>query len=171
MRLETSRLSLRRLSADDAGFILRLLNEPSFLRYVGDKGVRTRDDAARYIETGPLESYRRLGFGLFVVELRATGEPIGICGLLKREALADPDLGFAFGPAFQRKGYAFESASAIVAEARSFWGLERIVAITTEDNDASVQLLGKLGFTFEGMVRLSESGPPLRLFGRSLAAG
>ncbi|MDP2859906.1 MAG: GNAT family N-acetyltransferase, partial [Bacillota bacterium] len=112
--LETNRLALRRLSVDDAEFILELLNDPSFVRYIGDRGVRTKDDARRSIQTGPMESYERFGFGLYLVELKETGEPIGICGLLKRESLQEVDVGFALLPRFWSKGYAVESVSAVL---------------------------------------------------------
>jgi RimJ/RimL family protein N-acetyltransferase len=164
VRLETRRLTLRRLSVFDADFIVQLLNDLSFLRYIGDKGVRTRADARRYIQTGPIDSYQHFGFGPYLVELEATQEPIGICGLRKRESLSDPDLGFAFLPEFREQGYAFESAAAVLAHAREVCGLERIVAITAPDNHASIHLLGKLGFSFERMAVLSEDGPEVRLF-------
>ena len=96
--IETPRLALHRLTTDDADFILELLNEPSFLRYIGDKGVRTREDACQYILAGPMASYDRFGFGLYRVERKDSGEPIGMCGLLKRESLEDVDVGFAFLP-------------------------------------------------------------------------
>ena len=162
--LETERLVLRRLSRGDAPFLLELLNEPSFLRYIGDKGVRTEADARRYVETGPLASYERFGFGLLRVELKESGEPIGMCGLLKRDALPDVDVGFAFLPRFWSKGYAFESASAVLAHARDALGLRRVLAITSPDNEASIRLLEKLGFQFERMARVPEDGPEVRLF-------
>src|SRR5688572_11486644 len=109
---ETERLRVRHLSALDASFILRLVNEPGWLQFIGDRGVRTVDDAARYIERGPVEMQRKHGFSLFAVELRETARPIGICGLLKRDALEDVDLGFAFLADFQGLGYAFEAATA-----------------------------------------------------------
>jgi len=164
--LETERLVLRRLTTDDAEFILELLNDPSFLRYIGDKGVRTRADACRYIETGPMASYERHGFGLYRVELKREGEPIGICGLLKRDALPDADLGFALLPRHRSKGYAFESASAVLAHARDTLGLERVLAITSPDNVASIGLLEDLGFRFEGMSRLAGDAPEIKVFSR-----
>src|SRR5262249_38684677 len=109
VRLDTARLRLRDLAPADAPFILTLLNEPSFIRNIGDRGVRTLDAARAYIENGPVASYARHGFGLYLVELLASGAPIGICGILKRDALPDPDLGFAFLPAYWKQGYAFES--------------------------------------------------------------
>ncbi len=162
--LETERLRLRRLSLDDAAFILKLLNEPSFLRFIGDKGVRTLDDARDYLREGPMDSYKRHGFGLYLVELKERGDPIGTCGLLKRDALEDVDVGFAFLPPFWLKGYAFESTSAVIAYGRRTLGLRRIVAVTQSDNVGSIKTLEKVGLTFEGMVRLSEEGPTLQLF-------
>jgi RimJ/RimL family protein N-acetyltransferase len=163
--LETRRLVLRRLSTDDAPFLLELLNEPSFLRYIGDKGVRTEADAVRYVETGPVASYERFGFGLWRVELKESGQAVGMCGLLKRDTLPDVDVGFAFLPRHWSKGYAFESASAVVAHAREALGLKRVVAITSPDNVASIRLLEKLGFRFERMARVPEDGPEVMLFG------
>ena len=164
--LETDRLMLRPLTLEDAEFILQLLNEPSFLRFIGDRGVRILDDARRYIQNGPAASYERFGFGLLLTSLKEGGVPIGICGLLKRESLADPDLGFAFLPAYWSKGYALESASAVIADGQSTLGLRRVVAVTNADNTASMTLLEKLGFHFEKLVKLAEDGPELRLFAR-----
>jgi RimJ/RimL family protein N-acetyltransferase len=162
--LETERLVLRRLSPDDAEFILGLLNDPSFLRYIGDKGVRTLDDARDYIANGPVDSYRRNGFGLYRTELKERSIPIGICGLVKRDTLDDPDIGFAFLPRFWRKGYAIESASAVLAHALDVLKLGRILAIVSPDNHASIKVLTKLGLRFDRRVRLSEDGKDLELF-------
>ena len=162
--LETGRLILRWISVEDAEFILRLLNESSFVRFIGDKGVRSIDDARDYILRGPVDSYERFGFGLYLTELKDDGVPIGICGLLKRESLKDVDIGFAFLPQFWKQGYAFESASAVLTYGRSVVGLSRIVAITSPDNDASIRVLEKLGLRFERMTKLSEDGPEIKLF-------
>jgi RimJ/RimL family protein N-acetyltransferase len=162
--LETDRLILRRLSIEDAGFVLELLNEPSFLQFIGDKGVRTLDDARDYILKGPVDSYERFGFGLYLTILKESGVPIGICGLLKREALKDVDVGFAFLPQFWSKGYAFESASAVMAYGRNVLGLNRIVAVTSSDNSGSIKVLERLGLRFEEMIKLSEDGPEIKLF-------
>jgi RimJ/RimL family protein N-acetyltransferase len=164
--LETERLVLRRLTADDAAFILELLNDPAFLRYIGDKGVRSHADACRYIESGPVASYERHGFGLYRVELKDGGEPIGMCGLLKRDYLPDADIGFALLPRYRSQGYAFESASAVLAHARDTLGLMRVLAITTPDNVASIDLLEDLGFRFERMARPAENEPEVRVFSR-----
>ena len=157
-------MTLRRLETGDAEFILGLLNDPSFLRFIGDKGVRTLDDAREYISNGPVASYERFGFGLYLTERKEDRVPIGICGLLKRESLKDVDMGFAFLPQFWSKGYAFEAASAVMAHGRNVLGLGRIVAITSPDNEASIRLLEKLGLKFESMARLSEDSPEIRLF-------
>jgi RimJ/RimL family protein N-acetyltransferase len=161
--LETDRLILRRLCAEDAEFILGLLNEPSFLRFIGDKGVRTLDDARGYIAKGPVASYDRYGFGLYLAELKDSAEPIGICGLLKRDSLEDVDIGFAFRPQYWGNGYALESASAVLAYGRGRLGLKRIVAVASPDNAGSIRLLEKLGLRVSGMVRLSEDGPEVTL--------
>ena len=162
--LETDRLILCRLSTDDAAFVLELVNDPSWLRYIGDKGVRTLDDARDYLTKGPVASYEQHGFGLYLTKLKDGGAPIGLCGLLKRESLADPDIGFAFLPNYQGQGYAFESASAVLVHGRTVLGLDRIVAVTAPENQASINLLEKLGLSFEKMVRLSEDGPEGMLF-------
>jgi RimJ/RimL family protein N-acetyltransferase len=162
--LETDRLILRWLSTDDAEFILGLLNEPSFLRFIGDKGVRTLDDARNYILNGPVDMYNRLGFGLYLTELKDGGLPIGICGLIKRDGLEDADIGFAFLPKFWAKGYAYEAAAAVLAYGKTALGLNRIVAITSPDNHASARLLEKLGLRFERTIRLSKDAEEVRLF-------
>jgi RimJ/RimL family protein N-acetyltransferase len=162
--IETPRLLLHRLTTGDADFILELLNEPSFLRFIGDKGVRSREDACQYVLNGPVASYARFGFGLYRVGLRETGEAIGICGLLKRDSLEDVDLGFAFLPRFWSKGFAFESAAAVLEHGKATWGLVRVLAVTSPDNEASMRLLARLGFGFERMARLSGDAPEVRLF-------
>lgn len=162
--LETERLILRRLTLDDADFILELLNDPSFIQFIGDKNVRSVDDARTYILNGPAASYDKFGFGLYLVELKATGGAIGICGLIKREELYDVDLGYAFLPQFRSKGYAVESARGVVAFARQELGLDRIAAITLQDNHDSIRVLERTGFRFEKMVRLSQDGEDLCLY-------
>jgi RimJ/RimL family protein N-acetyltransferase len=153
--LETRRLLLRWITTDDAPFVLELLNEPSFLRYIGDKGVRTLDDARNYILTGPVASYQRYGFGLYLVLLKEGEVPIGMCGLLKRDTLPDVDVGYALRPAYWSRGYAFEAASATLAHGREAFGLRRIVAITSPDNASSKALLEKLGMRYEETLSLS----------------
>lgn len=162
--LETERLALRKLSSNDAEFILELLNEPSFIKNIGDKGVRTRSDAVQYIQNGPVASYERFGFGLYLVQLKGSGDPIGICGLLKRETLQDIDVGFAFLPRFWSKGYAVESAAAVMDHGRKVLGIGRIVAITAPENYGSIKVLEKIGLRFEGVIRLSEGEREIKFF-------
>jgi len=161
---QTERLLLRWLDPGDSAFILELVNDPSWMRYIGDKGVKTIQDAKRYIENGPVEMYQRLGFGLYMVDLKENGVPIGICGLIKRDALPDVDLGFAFLPRFWGNGYAFESASAVMSYGREALGLSRIVAILSQDNHRSAKLLEKLGFRFDSTVSLQPGGDQLMLY-------
>ena len=161
--LETERLVLRRLTLEDAEFIFRLVNEPAWLRYIGDKGVKTLDDAGNYIRTGPMAMYERFGFGLLMVESKEDGTPIGICGLLKRDTLDDVDIGFAFLPAFRAQGYARESAAATLAYARDVLNLGRVIAITAPDNQDSARLLETIGLRFERM-QPSTGEKDLRVF-------
>ena len=162
--LETDRLALRHLSVEDADFILELVNEPSFLHFIGDRGVRTVEDARGYILNGPVDSYGRHGFGLYLTALKEDDVPIGICGLIKRESLADVDIGFAFSPRYWGKGYAVEAAAAVMAHGRSALGLDRIVAITTPDNYGSKKVLEKIGLRFERMITMLETGEEIELF-------
>ena len=162
--LETERLILRCLSEDDAAFVVELLNEPSFIQYIGDKGVRTLDDARQYIQNGPVKSYRENGFGLNRVELKSNGKPIGISGLVKRATLPDADIGFAFLPEFWNQGYAIESARAVMDHARNVLGIDRVVAITSPENEASAKLLEKIGLKFQRMISLSEGAAEIKLF-------
>lgn len=164
IRIETERLLLTELADADAGFILGLVNEPSFLRYIGDRGVRTLDDARRYIQDGPVASYGKYGYGLLRMGLKSDGTPIGMCGVLRRDTLPEPDLGFSMLPAYWSKGYAVEAAAAALEHARKAAGVGRVLAITNVDNDPSIRLLGKLGFRFEKLVRLGDDATELRLF-------
>ena len=164
LELNTIRLVLREFVTDDAPFIVNLLNQPSFIRFIGDKGVRTLDDARKYLNNGPIENYERLGFGLYMVELKDSKTPIGMCGLLKRDSLPDVDLGFAFLPDYWGKGFAFEAASAVMSHARKVLELQSVLAITDPDNEASIKLLEKLGFHFDRVIRLSADAFEVKLF-------
>jgi ribosomal-protein-alanine N-acetyltransferase len=162
--LETPRLALRELAPADAAFILELLNEPAWLRFIGDKQVRSLADAESYIRKGPMASYARHGFGLWLTVRKNDNAPVGICGLLKRDALDDVDLGFALLQRFHRQGYATECAGATLAHARDAVGLQRLVAITAPDNTASIRVLENLGLRFEKMIRLTPAAEELKLF-------
>lgn len=162
--LETERLFLRHFTSNDAPFILELVNDPSFIQNIGDRGVRKLADAEAYILNGPVASYARNGFGLYLVILKETNESIGMCGLIKRNGLEDVDIGYAFLPKFRSKGYAVESASAVKAFAKDALGLKHLLAITDPANEASIRVLEKLGFQFERVVRLSQDDIELKLF-------
>jgi RimJ/RimL family protein N-acetyltransferase len=162
--LETERIILRQFSIDDAPFILKLLNEPSFLRYIGDKKVRDIDSAQQYILNGPIRSYEQNGFGLYLVELKEPRTRIGMCGLLKRAELPDVDVGFAFLPEFWNRGLASEAAAAVLKYGQETLKLKRIVAITNSDNHASIKLLQRQGFTFERLMKLSGDADEVKLF-------
>ena len=162
--LDTQRLVLRWLEAGDAAFILRLVNEPSWLRYIGDKGIKSLRDAEDYMQSGPVDMCQRLGFGLWLAELKPNHVPIGICGLIKRETLDDVDIGFALLPEFCKQGYALEAAAATLGFARARLKLSRVVAITSQDNEASGKLLEKLGFQMERLLRMDGDEEELKLF-------
>jgi RimJ/RimL family protein N-acetyltransferase len=165
---QTERLLLRWLTPGDAGFIRELVNEPSWIEYIGDKGVRTTEDAARYIEDGPRAMYQRHGYGLYLVASKEPGKPIGICGLIKRETLDDVDIGFAFLPRYWGQGYAFEAATAIMSYGRQVLGLSRLVAILSPNNERSRKLLRALGFAFERVVSMPAGGEEVLLYGVAL---
>jgi len=163
--IETERLSLRQFSLADSAFIRELLNEPSFIQNIGDRGVRTLSDAEKYLETGPIASYARNGFGLYLVQLKESNEPIGMAGLIKRDTLEDVDVGDALLPRYWSKGYAIESVLALMEYAKNIVRLQRVVAIVDPANQGSIRVLEKAGFQFEKMVRLSEDDIELKLFG------
>jgi len=166
--LETERLVLRQFTFEDADFILRLLNEPSFIQNIGDRGVRTLEDARSYILRVPIASYEKNGFGLYLVILKESGKSIGMCGLIKRDQLEDVDIGYAFLPEFWSRGYAVEAALAVKEYARDVVGLKRLIAITDPENQASIRVLEKIGLRFEKMVRLSEDDIELKLLGANI---
>lgn len=163
---ETARLSLLRFTLDDAPFALRLVGDPSFIRYIGDRGLRNVEDARTYLRNGPIASYELFGFGLFKVVRKTDGAAIGMCGLLKRDTLDDVDLGYAFLPDYWSQGYAREAGAGAIEYGRRVHGLKRIVAITDPDNAASIRVLEYLGFRFERMVRFEGEDKDLKLFGR-----
>jgi [ribosomal protein S5]-alanine N-acetyltransferase len=162
--LETERLALRQFSPGDAPFVLGLFNDAAFLRFIGDKRVRTEEDAIAYIEREYIASYRRNGFGPYCVMLKTEPVAIGMCGLLRRDWLPDTDLGYAFLPAYWRNGYAVEAAKAVVDYAVSTLGMARVVAITDPENLDSMKVLTRVGFAPAGIIRKAESEPPLNLF-------
>jgi RimJ/RimL family protein N-acetyltransferase len=166
--LETARLTLRRLDFGDAAFLVGLLNQPSFLANIGDRGVRNVEDAHRYLREGPMAMYEKHGFGLWHVARRADGVAMGMCGLLRRDFLPDVDLGYAFLPEHWGQGYAFEAADATLRHAATKFGLSRVIGVVSENNTASIRVLEKLGMSFERMVSMRPDEPDVRLYGRSL---
>lgn len=153
--LETPRLTLRHFTLDDAPFAFELVNDPAWIEHIGDRKVRTLDDARGYIQK-TLNMYASAGFGLYVVVSRETGEAVGICGLIRRAGLADPDIGFAFLPKGRGKGYALESSAAVLAYGRNTLGMKRIVAIVSAANTRSIRILEAIGLRYEGLTRLPD---------------
>ena len=166
--LETSRLTLRPFTRDDAEFLLELVNVPEFHEHIGDRGIRTLEQAREYLDSKLKETYERHGFGLMRVALKETDQSIGMAGVLKREALEDPDLGYAFLPAHWRKGYAFEACEASLQHARETLGFKRVLAAVSPANTPSIRLLEKLGFTYERMVSLGDEEDPIKLYATKL---
>lgn len=162
-RYESTRLTLREIREDDASFILEVLTDPDFIANVGDRGVHDLAAARRYIAVNMLPSYRSYGFGPYLVELRASAAPLGICGLLRRDSHPDIEIGFAFVPRARGNGYALEAARATLGFARHTLGLSRIVALTAPHNRRSIQLLERLGFRHERKLRFASQGPDLLL--------
>ncbi len=167
--LETARLSLRRLTLDDAPFVVALYNEPSFLENIGDRGVRNVDDAQRFLRDGPMAMYARHGFGLWHVSRRSDGAGIGMCGLLKRDTLPDVDIGYAYFPAFWGRGYALEAVSATLSHAARAFGLRRVMAVVSPGNTGSIRVLEKAGMRFERMHAMDAGEPEVCLYARNLS--
>lgn len=167
--IETNRLILRRFTEADSAFIFELLNEPSWKRYIGDRGIDSLEAARRYLQTVPMASYEQRGFGFYAIEQKADSTLVGMCGLIKRDALDDVDIGFAVLSRFEGQGFASEAAAATLAYSRDALGFKRVVAITSIDNERSARLLERLGMRFERMVRLSEDAEQLRLYSITFA--
>jgi RimJ/RimL family protein N-acetyltransferase len=152
--LETKRLRLRTVTGEDAAFYLELVNDPAFIEHIGDRGIRTEDEARRAIAEGPAAMHEARGHSLYVVVLKETDTPIGMCGLIKRDTLEDVDIGYAYLPRYRGCGYAFEAGQAVLAYAPTI-GIRRVAAITSPQNVASNQLLLKLGLHFERFTHLT----------------
>lgn len=153
--LKTKRLILREFTVSDQKFILELINTPDWIKYIGDKKVHSLDDAKEYLENGPIKSYKENGYGLWLVQLKDTGAPIGMCGLINRDTLTDVDIGFALLPKYYNLGYAYEIAEATLKHGKNTLNLKKIVAITDPVNKSSIKLLEKIGLQFEKNLELS----------------
>ncbi len=165
---ETQRLILRRLDFEDAPFLVNLLNQPSFIANIGDKGVRSIEDAHRYLREGPMAMYEQHGFGLWHTARKSDGAAVGTCGLLKRDTLPDADIGYAFLPEFWNLGYAFEAAQATLRHGAGKFGLKRVIAVVSPGNSGSIRVLEKSGLNFERMFAMRPGEPEVRLYGRTL---
>ncbi|MCJ8164955.1 GNAT family N-acetyltransferase [Pontibacter sp. E15-1] len=165
---ETERLILRPTSYEDAAFIFELLNTPQWLQFIGDRNVRSVEDAKGYIKNKLMSQLGRLGYGNYTVIRKADGAKLGTCGLHDREGLDGIDIGFAFLPQFAGQGYAFEAASKIKSAASDCFGIKQIYAITAKENTASQRLLEKLGLVYTKLVRLPSDDEDLMLYQQSL---
>ena len=154
-------------SGTDAEFIFELLNTPKFKQFIGDRGVGSAAGAVEFIENRYRQSYRDHGYGLYTVEIKTSGTPVGLCGFVRRDTLPGPDIGFAFLPDFEGLGYGFESADAVIAYGKNTLGFTQLFAITSQDNHVSGKLLDKLGFDFERLISMP-NGEELKLFERQL---
>jgi [ribosomal protein S5]-alanine N-acetyltransferase len=164
MLFETERLSVRRIGIEDAGFMLAMLNDPGFLANIGDRGVRTIEQATDYVRGRVLASYAAHGFGMFLVALKEGDEPVGMVGFVRREGLDGPDLGFAFFAEHVGKGYGYEAARALLDWGHDVLALGPLLAITAIHNETSAALLRKLGFEERGRVPIPGHGDQSRLF-------
>ena len=162
--LQTERLTLREITTGDAEFMLALLNDPSWIKFIGDRGVRTIEQAKNYIDEKMIMSYRDHGFGLYVTELKENKTPIGLCGLVKRDSIEDVEIGFAFLPDFTGKGFGYESASATMEFAKKNLNIKRIVAITDPRNIKSQRLLNKIGLQFEKTIKFEGGSDGVAFF-------
>lgn len=162
--IETPRLWLRKFTLEDADFIVQLLNNEGWLKYIGDRNVHTTVDAEKYLQNGPIKSYQLHGYGLWLVEKKEGNLPIGMCGIINRETLHCPDIGFAFLPEFNGKGYAVEAATATLSYAADSLALEEVCAITLAENEKSVRLLTQLGLQHKGPIYFPDSTEELQLF-------
>ena len=161
--LQTDRLLLEPLLESDAGLMLEVWNDPAFIRHVGDRGIRTLDEATRVLREGALKQWEELGYGPYRVSLGG-GEAIGICGLLKRPNLDDPDIGYALLEPFRGHGYASEAARAVRDHARDSMGLQKILAIVSPEHGRSIRLLEKLGMMKKGSIRMPDEDEDIFLF-------
>ena len=162
--LDTERLRLREFTINDSKFIIELVNSPGWLEFIGDRNIKTEEQAKTYLENGPIKSYKENGFGLSMVETKSDKTPIGMCGIIKRGNLENPDIGFAFLPEFTGKGFAFEIANATMMFAKDFLKLPVILAITVPENIKSIKLLEKLGLKFSKTIKLQNGGEEVMLF-------
>jgi len=164
IRIETPRLVLEEFTLSDTAFIVELLNQPSFIEFIGDRGVRTTTDAERYLREGPISSYRQHGHGLLKVRLRETATTLGMCGLVRRDTLPHADIGFALMPQFWNAGYVTEAARAAIDDGRTRLGLTTVLGITSPHNVRSIHVLGKLGLQFVEERSLAAGASPVRIF-------
>jgi ribosomal-protein-alanine N-acetyltransferase len=165
---KTERLTIRHLTKDDYLFILKLLNQPSFIENIADKNVKNKQDAINHLRENPIASYQKFGFGLYMVELTESNTPVGMCGLIKRDEFEDVDIGYAFLSEFTGKGFAYEAAKAVLKDAVNAHQLKRIIALTKLDNNASIKLLEKLNFKFEKIIDFN--GNKDKLFGLNISS-
>jgi ribosomal-protein-alanine N-acetyltransferase len=168
VKCETRRLRIEPFTLADAPFMLRLMNEPSYIENIADRGIRSVADAQDYLREGPLASYQQHGFGLWRVSLRSSSIAVGMCGLLKRDFLELVDIGYAFLPEHCGRGYAREAAKAVLQFAGGHLALQQVAAIVNEDNAPSVKLLSRLGFRHRRVIRMPEDGAPVQLYTRYL---
>lgn len=165
---ETKRLEISKFSIDDAGFYLKLLNTPNWIKYIGDRNVKTIKEAEDYLENGILKSYNELGFGFYKLQLKSNNTIIGTCGIIKRDTLEVPDFGFAFLPDFEGRGYGYEASVAILNFIKASCNFNKLFAITLPSNIRSISLLEKLGFNYQKRVKPFEDEAELLLFAKPL---
>ena len=117
LTLTTERLRLRPTAVYDVEFIHVLMNTPKWLQYIGDRNIKTLKDAEKYILDNIIPQRERLGYSAYTVIKKADNSKMGTCGLYDREGLEGIDIGFAFLPEYERRGYALEATRALVQTA------------------------------------------------------
>jgi len=165
---ETERLFIREFTEDDTDFIIDLLNSPGWLEFIGDRNVKNSEQASEYLKNGPIKSYKENGYGLSMVVLKESNKPIGMCGIINRDYLENPDIGFAFLPEYEGRGYAFEAAAGTIKHAKENYQISTVLAITVPANKRSINLLEKIGLRFVKYITTPNDSEELMLFSNNL---
>ncbi|ASD69160.1 GNAT family N-acetyltransferase [Pseudoalteromonas piscicida] len=158
------RIFLRKANLNDAGFLLRLLNQKSFIDNIRDKGIKTQQQAEEHIEQAYLIPYQIGAPAAYIVVEASSNISIGLCGLYQRPFFNIPDLGYALLDEFTGRGYASEAARLLMEYAKLEEGYVKLGAITLESNCSSMSLLSKVGFSRIGKIIIESDFTPVVVF-------